>query len=171
MTIIATNLLTGLAVDDIEKIRGKAETQRLGMIIDRSLLQEYSMTDFWFFKKMSRWIKKHGTLSYLLVKKTHGSRISGVGNHLARDIKIRDLENSVKNPLWVPQQDEDIVDLDMQEETRQQQDKMMKDVGSLRKDIEGMMEENEKLQEENVSMKSIMVENSAVLQKLAQKLL
>ena len=33
MTIIATNLLTGLAVDDIEKIRGKAETQRLGMVM------------------------------------------------------------------------------------------------------------------------------------------
>ena len=36
MTLIATNLLTGLAVDDIEKIRKTAETKRLAMMVERA---------------------------------------------------------------------------------------------------------------------------------------
>ena len=175
MTIIATNLLTGLAVDDIEQIRRKAETQRLAMVIDRALHAEYSMPDnIWILKYLYTWIKNRGVKSFLIVKKEHGgnfSRIFGSARYLAKDIDISDLESSCVNPLWVPQQDEDIADLELREEAKEQQCKLMKDVEILKKDIEDLTEENEKIREDNESMKKMMQVNNEILKKLQHKLL
>ena len=114
ITIIVTNLLTGLAVDDIDKIRKNAESKRLCMLIEATLLQEFELPNFWVFRS----IKESGCVKFkkLADLERYANQHNSLGPLLRffrqdRHIPVSRIEAAADNPLWVPEQDEDLDDL------------------------------------------------------------
>jgi len=165
MPIIATNLLTGLAIDDIAKIRGIAESKRMAMLIDKALQLEFLMLEYkgcWFIGKYIKSIRNKGIISHLVVKKEHGGFFTSA-NYLDKRIDIDDLTALIEDPLSLPHQDENAGDKKQFESLQELKDKQMKherimdEVGFLREDVEDMQKNVEDM--------------NAILKKLQEKLL
>ena len=118
MGIIVMNLMTGLAVDDIGKIREKAEIKKLAMLIDSQIIQEFELPNYSFFKKL----KVKGNLAskeinYLKsrIKKYRKRNFMVKFFEDERHINPTDYVTAAGHPLWQPTTEEDIEDLEHEE--------------------------------------------------------
>ena len=116
ISIVVMNLMTGLAVDDIDKIRSVAEVNKLAMLIDTQIYQEFSLpTSFHLFRKF----RSYGNISYMKIHdyKKYCRQFENRNWFKKffddeRMINPRDYKEAALNPLWQPIVDCDLDDLD-----------------------------------------------------------
>ena len=112
------NLLTGLAVDDTEKIRHDAETKRRQVILNRRLQIEFLEIPSFFQERVKKSIKKSVTTNLDIIEKRWMKGTSYIKSLFIDDLEghPNDYKNAAGNCLWV--QDEtvgDIQDVDLKD--------------------------------------------------------
>lgn len=103
MSIIVMNLMTGLAVDDIEKIRRTAECQQLRMLLEDQLLQEFELPKF-----LKHWKNKGNRISLVLdfnKEVTEFEKENWFGDLFAVDKRVdpNDYKAAARDSLWRPE--------------------------------------------------------------------
>ena len=114
MGIIVMNLLTGLAVDDIEKIRKSADTDRRRLIIDKILAFQYGIIPKYkiFQDRIKKSTKQRWSGKLKDIKKEFKESLNAfyVKDFYVDGLEIdpEDFLSAAKNDLWVPDKDDDI---------------------------------------------------------------
>lgn len=156
MSIIVMNLMTGLAVDDIDQIRQTSEVKKLSMLITESLVREFDgQMDFGRF--CCPWItnaRAKGNISYKDINITHMKNNKIKRNFIMkffideREVNPDDFKTACNNPLWQPIEQDDVDDIenDNLDEKREREFVYLKnEFRSMEKQMLDMREENDRM--------------------------